>query len=180
MPAQVINIQPSIGVIRLGRFEFSVVPQKHARLRRYLSPEDFQAIMSREYAEKAYKLLCILVPAMDPNNKEAERPIQEWEFDGFPDRETWDRFKAGDPEAYDEDNDPGPTTDEIAIAFETALKVNGTARVGKLMGLVQMASRVVELDQETKDLSQALPGDSGASPSTNSGTSPQTPTSSGV
>lgn len=170
--ANIINNQPSMGVVRLGNWELPVVPQKHQRLKRYLSADDFKKIMSSAYSEESYRLLCILIPAMDPNNPKADPKdqIQEWEFDGFPDEESWKRYKDGDRDAYDEDRDPGPTTDEIVNAFETALKVNGTARLGKIVTLVQAASRVAELEQSQKvtDLSSMLPGQSGESVSTNS------------
>lgn len=176
----VLNEQPTIGVIRLGSKELSVVPQKHARLRRYLRYEDFQKILSKEYSENSYQLLCILIPAMDPKNPESteKTKVEEWEFDGFPTKERWEDYKSGNQDAYDEYADPGPTTDEIAIAFETALKVNGAGRLGKIVTLVQGATRIVEATEATQKeavSSSMLPGASGESPSENSGTSPQTP-----
>lgn len=177
----VLNEAPTMGTIRLGNTPLPVVPQKHAKLRRYLSYGDFQAILSKDYSEKAYRLLCILVPAMDPSiNKNVVEgtAIQEWEFDGFPTEELWERYKGGDLEAYDEDVDPGPTTDEIAVAFETALKVNGAGRLGKIITLVEAATKVVDME-EKRDYSSMLPGNSGESDSMSSGTSPQTSTANG-
>jgi hypothetical protein len=178
----VLNEAPSMGAVRLGNKHLPVVPQKHAKLRRYLSYGDFQAILSKDYSEKAYHLLCILIPAMDPKinkNVVEGNAIEEWEFDGFPTEELWQRYKSGDLDAYDEDVDPGPTTDEIAIAFETALKVNGAGRLGKIVTLVQAATRVVEMEEQGQDFSSMLPGSSGESPSTTSGTNPPTSTQNG-
>lgn len=175
--AQLINEKPTMGVIRLGRWELPVVPQKHARLRRYISEDELRQVLSADYGPKSYRLLCIVVPAMDPNNPKAEDKfkIQEWEFDGFATEEAWNRYKEGDKDAYDEDSDPGPTSEEIAIAFETAVRVNGTGRLGKLMSLIQAGSKVAELEKEDRDLSFMLPGNSGESDSTNSGQNHQTP-----
>ena len=170
-----INLESSMGVIRLGPKQLPVVPQKHARLRRYLSPEDFRAVLSKEYSHNSYRLLCILIPAMDPKNPQAEDPVQEWEFDGFPTEEAWERYKTGDQDAYDENNDPSPTTDEIAIAFETALRVNGAGRLGKIMTLVEMSTKVIEIERETRDDSSTQLGNSGESHPTSSGTILQTP-----
>lgn len=178
----VINEQATVGVVRLGdKGELPVFPQKHARLRRYLSYDDFQKVMSKQYSEESYKLLCILIPAMDPTNPEARdkgTAIPEWEFDGFPTEERWRDFHAGNKDAYDEYADPGPTTDEIAIAFETALKVNGAGRLGKIITLVQSATKVVEASQVEPVPSSMLPGNTGESTSNNSGTTPQTPSES--
>lgn len=171
----VIQEQPSMGIIRLGDTEgIPVVPQKHARLRRYLNYDDFTQILSKKYSENSYRLLCILVPAIDPKNPEsvqAGTAIQEWEFDGFPTEEAWRRYHGGEPDAYDEDNDPCPTPDEIAIAFEIALRVNGAGRLGKIVTLVQSATKVIEVGETSGTVpSSMLPGTSGESPSTNSGT----------
>lgn len=178
----VINEKPSVGVIHLGEKELPVFPQKHARLRRHLDYDDFQKIMSKQYSENSYKLLCILVPAMDPHNPEsvaAGTAWHEWEFDGFPTEERWkDYHENGNKDAYDEYADPGVTTDQIAIAFETALKVNGAGRLGKIITLVQSATKVVEVTQQETDLLSMQPGNTGESDSMNSGTSPQTPSGS--
>lgn len=179
----VVNEQASVGVVRLGdKGEIPVFPQKHARLRRYLTYEDFQKVMSKEYSHNSYQLLCILIPAIDPKNPEAVAKgtaIQEWEFDGFPTEERWrDYHENGNKDAYDEYADPCPTTDEIAIAFETALRVNGAGRLGKIITLVQGATKVVEATQQEAVPSSMLPGNTGESISNGSGTNPQTPSQS--
>lgn len=177
-----INEQPTVGLVRLGdKEEIPVFPQKHARLRRHLSYSDFEKVMSKEYSEKSYQLLCVLIPAIDPKNPEAVAKgtaIHEWEFDGFPTEERWQDYKDGNQDAYDEYADPGPTTDEIAIAFETALKVNGAGRLGKIVTLVQSATKVVETSQAESVPSSMLPGNTGELTSNGSGTSPQTPSQS--
>lgn len=179
-----INNEPTRGVIKLGEKELMVVPQKHAKLRKHLTAEDFRTLLSGAYAEHAYRLLKILVPAIDPENPEAKRAetfLYEWEFDGFPTKEKWEQYHAGDTDVYDEDTDPGPDADQIVNAFETALRVNGTARVGKLMGLVQTMGRVVEAEAEVQKAqasSSTQLSSLGESPSTNSGTSHPTPSSS--
>lgn len=178
-----INNEATKGIVRLGDKELLVVPQKHAKLRRYLSPDDFRKIMSREYSTESYRLLKILIPALDPENPEAKRAqtfLHEWEFDGFPTKEAWEAYNEGDLDVYDEDVDPGPDADQIMNAFETALRVNGSARLGKLVGLVQTMGRVVEAEQEVhkeQAFSSTRLSSLGESPLTDSGTSPQTPSS---
>ena len=146
--------------VRLGERIFPVVPQRHARLRHYLNGADFSKIMSGQYAGESYRLLCILIPAMDPKRPENNgQGILPWEWDGFSDEDSWRRYHEGDETAYDEYNDPSPTGDEIVAAFDTVLQVNGAHRLGKLVELL-MAGLKVASDTSTGVL-PALPGAKG-------------------
>lgn len=163
--------------IQLGGRRFPVVPQKHARLRHGLSGDDFRKVLSAQYGAEAYRLLCFLVPSMDPNSKVNRAHEQEtgtnpglpqYEFEGFVSQEAWES------DDYDEDKDPGPTSDEIIGAFETVLNVNGAGRLGKLVDLISTGAKVAMSDMSTPD-SLESPGENGASPSTSSGQSLPTP-----
>jgi len=159
----------STATVRLGERVFPVVPQKHARLRHHLNAEDFGKIMSGDYGHHSYRVLTILVPALET------MPEHEWE--GFQSQEAWDRYQAGDREAYDENNDPSPTTDDIIAAFQTALEVSGAGRLGKLLNLISRATTAAELSTaRPTPLSPASPGSTGESTSTPSGTTPPTST----
>ena len=101
-----------------------VVPQRHARLRHQLSPEDFERLMSSDYAAESYRLLCVLIPAIKDT-----MPL--WEYEGYGSQEAMD---AGE---YHEESDRSPTTDEIINAFEVAFQVSGAGRMGKIIDLIQ-------------------------------------------
>lgn len=162
-------------IVELCGRKLPVVPQKHARLRHHLTQEDFQKILSAEYSHESYRVLCVLIPAMDPNsklNKESGEGIHEWVWDGFQTQEGWERYRGGDRDAYDEDADLSPTPDEIVAAFSTSLNVNGVGRLGKIVGLIQAGAKLVG-DQQTPT-SPASPGMNGVLASTPTGTSPQT------
>lgn len=154
--------------VQLGDRLFPVVPQKHAKLRKHLKSDLFNKIMTKDYATESYKILCILIPALKPENG----GMQEWEFDGFPTQEAWERWKAGDDDAYDEDVDPGPTTFQIVNAIEKALMVGGAQRLGKLVDLVTAAG-TLSPDRPTGTQLDS-PGVNGESLSTPTGTSPTT------
>lgn len=115
--------------VKIGDHVLPVVPQRHARLRHLLSPEDFQAILTKDYARETYRVLGILIPALP------ER-IPQWEWEGYASEEAM----ANDE--YVEDLDKGPTTADIVNAFETALKVSGAGRLGKIIELVQMGQKL--------------------------------------
>lgn len=166
--------------VQLGDHTYPVVPQKHARLRHHLSGADFQAIFSKDYAANSYKILAILIPAVARGVKSLDSegfavpPMTEYEWEGFTSQEALDAYRAGNRDAYDEENDPSPTGDQIAEAIEAALAVNGAGRVGKLINLITTAGSLAT--QETQTLSSpASRGTNGASLSTP--TSIQTPTS---
>lgn len=144
-----------------------VVAQKHARLRHLLREDDFRRIMSKDYAEESYRVIAILIPAILPKNN--PNGIPEWEWDGFITRDAWEKYKAGEADTYDEDNDPSPTTAEIVDAFEKALMVSGANRLGKILGLVQSGATLVGAQQT--GTSQESRGGNGASPSPSIGTS---------
>jgi len=131
----------STATVRLGERVFPVVPQKHARLRHHLNAEDFSKIMSGDYGHHSYRVLKVLIPALET--------MSEYEWEGFQSQDALVRYQAGDREAYDENNDPSPTTDDIIAAFQTALET---------------------------PLSPASPGSTGESTSTSSGTTPPTST----
>jgi len=111
----------------------TVVPQKHARLRNKLSTDDFDAIFqgfaSGTYAVESYRVLSVLVPDL-------KNHFKEYEWDGYVSQE------AKDNDQYDEEADPGPTTAEIVLAFETALMVSGAERLGKIIDLVQSSAAI--------------------------------------
>lgn len=171
--------------IQLGEQLFPVVPQKHARLRHRLKGQDFQKLLTGafkgEYSEDAYKIICILIPSVDPNTKQNRATgggMPFWQFDGFPTEELWKAYQSGDEDAYDEDNDPSPTTKQIVDAIMSALQVSGGDTLGKIVGLAETSARL-QLRQETPALPEQ-PGNTGGSPSTNTGTNPPTSTPSGA
>lgn len=142
--------------VQLGDRLFPVVPQKHAKVRRVLSGDLFSKLMTRNYGEETYKLITLLIPAVKPENG----GMPQWEYEGFPTQELWEQWKAGDDDVYDEDMDPGPTTDQIVYALERALMVGGAQRLGKLVNLVT-AMGSLSPDQPTATPQDSL-GESGA------------------
>lgn len=159
----------STATVRLGGRVLPVVPQKHARLRHHLTAEDFGQIMSGDYGHHSYRVLCVLIPALK------NMPEHEWE--GFHSEEDWLAYQEGDRSRYNEEDDPSPTTDEIIAAFETSLNVSGAGRLGKLVKLITAAGNVAEASGvRPTPLSSESPGSIGESPSTSSGTTPQTTT----
>lgn len=142
-----------------------VVPQRHARLRRKLSGADFERIMSKNYGHESYNLLKILVPDL-------ERKIPEWEWEGFRRKEDWEAWaKTGedprDDETADKEDEYSPLTDEIVVLFETAFKVSGAQRLGKLFDLAQMAGAMGapqrSVNEQPTPVLPASPGESGES-----------------
>jgi hypothetical protein len=158
--------------VQLGDRSFPVVPQKHARLRHHLSGEDFQLLFSKDYSAVGYRLLSVLIPAVTHPGG-----MEQFEFEGFTSESAWQAYMAGDRDAYDENNDPSPTTDQIVEAMEKALMVNGAGRLGKLLNLIETAGEM-QKGAATKatptPLSPASPGGNGESPSTVTGTNPPT------
>lgn len=118
--------------VQLGDRLFPVVPQKHAKVRKVLSGDLFSKLMTRNYGEETYKLITLLIPAVKPENG----GMAQWEYEGFPTETLWKEWQSGDEDAYDENTDPGPTTDQIVYALERALMVGGAQRLGKLVNLV--------------------------------------------
>jgi hypothetical protein len=166
-------------LVAVGGRMIPVVPQKHARLRHYLGTEDFQKVLSKDYGHETYRILSIIVPAIshgvrDTSDPErfAVQPIPEWEWEGFGSEGAWEAYKAGDRDAYNEEDDHSPTGAEIVDLFEKALMVNGANRLGNLLNLVRSGATLVEA-QSTGNL-PASPGGNGASASTSSGTPAQT------
>lgn len=133
--------------ITLGNHKnIPVVPQKHAKLRRHLTRDMFQRLMTKDYSTEAYRTLCILIPAIDPStpiNQANGGGIPLWEFDGYLSQEAMDN------DQWDEKNDPSPTTAELVNAFETALMVNGVGRLGKIMDLVSSAGTMIQIQTQT-------------------------------
>jgi len=163
-------------LVIVGARSIPVVAQKHARLRHHLNQDDFQKVFSKDYGHESYRVLSVLVPAiplgvrdLDNPEKFAVPPMPEYEWEGFVSQEAWDRYQAGDRDAYDEDADNSPTGAEIVALFEMALMVNGANRLGNLLSLVRSGATLVEA-RSTGSL-PGSPGENGASASTSSGTS---------
>lgn len=165
-----------IRTVTLGDRTYPVVPQKHARVRKYLRGDLLKRIMSKDYSHEAYYTLCKMVPAVEKgvyvDGNMIVEPTREWEFDGFHTEEAWQRYKAGDEDAYDEDNDPSPETDQIVYAFEQVLMANGAGRLGKLVSLMTTVADLSPV-QQTGTQRGSL-GENGDSTSTPTGTTVQT------
>lgn len=147
--------------VRIGDHVIPVVAQRHARLRRLLSAEDFEKIMSADYASESYRVLSILIP-------ELPRAIPLWEWEGYGSQDAMDR------DEYVEDADQSPTTAEIVDAFETALMVSGADRLGKIVNLVQAGVESQKaMSAQTPSLPDS-PGSNGESASTSTGASSPT------
>jgi hypothetical protein len=166
-------------LVPVGKRLIPVVAQKHARLRHYLTGEDFQKVLSMEYGHESYRILSILVPAIpngvkniDNPNVYTLQPLPEWEWEGFASEEAWRAYNNGDRTAYDEDADRSPTGAEIVDLFEKSLMVNGANRLGNLLSLVRSGATLVEA--RSTDNSHASPGGNGASALASSGTSAPT------
>src|SRR3954463_8818188 len=138
-------------LVAVGNRMIPVVAQKHARLRHYLSADDFQKVFSAEYGHESYRILSILVPAIPNGVKNIDnpslytlQPLPEWEWEGFASEEAWQAYNDGDRDAYDESADRSPTGAEIVDLFEKALMVNGANRLGNLLSLVRSGATLVE------------------------------------
>lgn len=107
-----------------------VVPQRHARLRRHLTGEMLQRLMTKDYSTEAYRTLCVLVPAV--------QNIPLWEWEGYGSQEAMEN------DNYEENLDRSPTTAEIVNAFEVALMVSGAGRLGKIIDLVGSAGTLIQ------------------------------------
>lgn len=151
-------------LITLGHHSLPVVPQRHARLRHYLSNTDFTNLIGEGYGHESYRLLSVLVPVLPD-------VMPEWEWEGFESAESMEKGE------YVEDLDKSPTTEEIVVAFETVLKVNGAGRLGKLMEMIKLG---MQASQAQTAASPASPGENGASAFPSTGQSnPTTPSSVG-
>jgi hypothetical protein len=166
-------------LVAIGNRMIPVVAQKHARLRHYLSADDFQKVFSADYGHESYRILSILIPAIPNGVKNVDNPnvygvppLPEWEWEGFASEEAWEAYKKGDRDAYDESADCSPTGAEIVDLFEKALMINGANRLGNLLSLVRSGATLVEAQSMAN--SPALPGENGASVSPISGTSAPT------
>lgn len=135
-------------LITLGDKKIPVVAQRHARLRHYLSNTDFSELMTANYGPESYKLLSVLVPALP-------EAMPEWEWNGYG---SSDAEEAGE---YVEALDRSPTTEEIVVAFETVMKVNGAGRLGKIMDLAKFAMRQAEVQTPTMPSSPVSAGVNG-------------------
>lgn len=142
-----------------------VVPQRHARLRRKLSGDDFAQLMSKDYGHNTYRLLGILVPDL-------HRKVPEWEWEGFAREQDWRKWvdTGEDPrseEQADKEDEFSPLTDEIVTLFETAFKVSGAQRLGKLFDLAQMAGTMgapqKSVSEQPTPVLPASPGTNGES-----------------
>lgn len=149
-----INLGPRKGI--------PVVSQKHARLRHKLSGADIQKVLSKEYSHESYRLLCVLIPAIEKGVRQQDgsdsfliEPYPEWMYDGFNSEEAWKN------DEWDETNDPSPEAVQIVEAFEAALRVNGAGRLGKIVELVQMGFKASEAARAQQ--MDILPGSLGES-----------------
>lgn len=154
-------------VVKVGEIDVIVVPQKHARLRRRLSAEDFGQLMSANYGHETYRVLGVLIPDL-------HKKVKEWEWEGFAKEDDWREWSdtgtdpRSDEAAEQEESQLGPTTDEIVNLFETAFRVSGAQRLGKLVELFMTTQRMAERnlpnasDSQTP-VSPALPGETGES-----------------
>lgn len=150
--------------VRLGDHVVPVVAQRHARLRNKLSADDFQKIMTMDYGKEAYRVLSVLIPAMLVKDETTGVPmVPLYEFEGYRSQEA---MEADD---YQEEYDRSPTTEEIVLAFEKALMVGGASRLGKLMGLLQAGASLTSVQQTQTLSSPPMPGENGASISTDIG-----------
>lgn len=153
-------------LITLGNHQIPVVPQRHARLRHYLSNTDFTNLIGGNYGHESYRLLSVLVPVLP-------QAMPEWEWEGYESAEAME----GGRDKYVEELDRSPTTEEIVVAFETVLKVNGAGRLGKIMEMVKLG---MQASQAQTAASPASPGGNGVSASSSTGqSSPTTPSSVG-
>lgn len=151
--------------VTIGDHELLVVPQRHARLRRKLSAEDLEGIMSSNYASESYRVLSILIPQLP-------QKIPLWEWEGYASQE------AMDADEYDEESDRSPTTADIINAFETAFMVSGAGRLGKIVDLIQTGVEASGSLQTQTPSSPELPGSNGESASTSTGAKSPTSTAS--
>lgn len=108
--------------VTLGDQEYVVVPQKIGYLMHRLNLGDVLEVQQgRSFGMEAHRLLSVVIP-------EVGRRLPAWEFLGYASREA---HEAGE---YDPEQDRSPTGDQIIAALETALRVNGGERLGKLLG----------------------------------------------
>jgi hypothetical protein len=131
---------------------FPVAPQSHARLRiklpKVFSADDVSRLREAfakeeldvaklgqtilETTGKAYAFLLVLAPAI-----ETAMPEHEWQ--GFGSAEA---LAIGD-DAYVEADDNSPHLEQIIVALETALKVNGMSKLGELLGTVNDVTSIM-------------------------------------
>lgn len=136
--------------VKIGDHQIPVTAQRHARLRRQLSAEDFEKVLSGDYASESYRVLSVLIPALPQ-----AIPLYEWE--GYASQEAMDK------DEYDEASDKSPTTAEIIDAFETAINVSGADRLGKIVNLVQMGVESQKAMSVQTPSSPESPGSNGES-----------------
>lgn len=136
--------------VTIGDHTLPVAPQRHARLRRMLSAEDFEKVLSGDYSSESYRVLSILIPKLPE-----EIPLYEWE--GYASKEAMDN------DQYDESTDRSPTTAEIVDAFETAIMVSGADRLGKIVNLVQVGVEGQKAMSAATPSSPDSPGSNGES-----------------
>jgi hypothetical protein len=151
--------------VQLGKHTgIPVVPQKHARLRHRLSADDLQSILSKDYGPEAYRVLCVVVPAL-------ATAMPEWEFDGYASEEA---ARDGN---YEEDADDSPTVAQIFEAFNQVIQVNTGGHLGKLTSILQLGQRAVSFQagqEQQMPPSQGSVGSNGASTSIPTGASSPT------
>ena len=139
-----------------------VVPQKIGRLKHKLNAEDLQRVLSPNFDEESYRVLSVLIPAL-------EERVPRWKWEGYGSADAAER------DEYVESHDMSPTTDEVIGAFQEALMVGGARRLGKIAGLLSLAAQT---SASTSPASPVSVGSNGASASTPSTTPPPTSTES--
>lgn len=149
--------------IRLCGELLPVVPQKIGRLKHRLKPGDIQKILSPQFDEESYRLLSVLIPAL-------EEKVPLWKWEGYGSKE------AADNGEYVDSHDQSPDTDQIAAAFEKAVLVGGLRRLGKIAGLVGAMANAQSstIPASTTPALPASPGSNGDGPVTASTTSDPT------
>lgn len=162
--------------IKMGDYEYIVVPQRIGRIRAELPKalagmEDFEASdfdgLLDLLGDRAHGVLKVFIPDLMP----------PWEFQGFPTKET---MEAGDyNEEYDKSPDPGQIRDAFTAA-STVSRMDFLGSLGKLIGPDLIRAFVAGLMRQTleareqTDSSESLSVTSGDTPSTSSGTNGQT------
>lgn len=155
MPALSAVPQAASGeTIRLGSYEYTVVPQRIGRLRRHLgrAMSDLESLGGDSLAEfvgasleRAHGLLKVFIPDLMPI----------YEFSGY-------RSEAAMEADEDDDGDWGPTFPDIVNAFEVVMRVNRLDLLGHLRSVISpelirayISSRMADVIRDSQTSSSA-------------------------
>jgi hypothetical protein len=140
--------------IRLGDYEYDVVPQRIGYLRsRFgvalagLDTSDLSSSNVMEFlGDRVHAVLSVFIPDLMP----------AWEFKGFPTREAMEQ------DDYDPDYDKSPSASQIKTALLRAAEVNEIdllKHLGKLIGpdLIRTWAQTVMIDSMKANLSSSAP-----------------------